>query len=65
MMSPCRYCENRHWKCHSNCEAYGEFRAYLDHLKERISSIERTDADVKAVLFEHHAKQKTKAIRYK
>lgn len=64
-MSPCKYCENRHSRCHSKCEAYKEYREYLDQLNKRKHSTERADADFKEVFFEYYNKQKKKAHRYK
>ena len=40
--TPCHNCEERHEKCHSNCERYKEFRTALDAVNaERIEQFKR------------------------
>lgn len=36
--SPCMGCENRHFKCHSECEKYLSYRAKLDALRCNIQA---------------------------
>ena len=35
MTAPCKDCADRHFKCHSCCERYKEFRKRCDDMRER------------------------------
>lgn len=33
--TPCKDCENRHAECHPECEAYKEFKARMDAIRDK------------------------------
>ena len=35
MTAPCKDCPDRHYKCHSECERYREFKKHCDDMRER------------------------------
>lgn len=34
MITPCKNCTDRNPECHSNCERYDEWKAYMDGVNE-------------------------------
>lgn len=36
MTAPCKDCPDRHYKCHSECERYKEFRKHCDNVRKQM-----------------------------
>ena len=36
MTAPCKDCPDRHYKCHSECERYKEFRKQCDDVRKQM-----------------------------
>ena len=49
ILNPCKDCSRRHFKCHSECEDYKEFRQALDERNALIRQERLRENDLRAV----------------
>lgn len=50
--APCYQCQDRHFNCHSNCEAYCKFRKDLD--ARNIKQKQQKDQECSSFLFKKY-----------
>lgn len=57
-MAPCKECEVRHPHCHSECEAYNEYKKSYKAYKELRDAAKRLENEVNSLLMDSREKER-------
>lgn len=58
MNSPCRFCDKRHLKCHSDCKLYDDYKKENEKKKQYLQK----DADIYDYICQQRRKRTKKGI---